>query len=532
VASRGVRPARREALIVFALSAAACAAGAVLLGQDTNFDQRNYHLYTVYAWLTDRDGLDLAPGQIQTWLNPVSYLPAYALIMSAPPIAAGAVLGALASVNGLVLWLLSRSLIGVGGPVRLLSAVAATISGLTGSMFLSFLGSTFSENLCSPLVVGALAAVVVPAGGRALPSPRRFFAAGACLGAACGLKFTHLIYVVGLAGAFLALWPVYRLRLAHMTMFVAGGAAGFLVLGGYWAVRLWSAYDNPMFPFFNAIFRSPWFDPVNFADVRFLPASFPSAAVLYPFEWLVGIRRTTELPFREPRFAVVAVLLPIAMIAALVRTRRVQAVPDADRAAWTPWNFWLASLFFLFSYIVWARQFSYQRYALSLELLTGPMIVLALHAILRSYREAGVVSAALVTAAMLGTEPQDWRRIPYGEDWYGLSFGAPETPALFVMTGSEPSTYIIPFLPAEHRFVRIGGNMPLEPDRRLGRRAATRIASFSGPIRSLNTREIDPAERARLRRFGLEVVDETCQRFPSRMDTFVTCELVRRPDRR
>src|SRR5688500_8071941 len=48
-----------------------CAAVAWWLGQDTNWDLRNYHLYNAYAFLNDRQAMDLAPAGQQTWLNPL-----------------------------------------------------------------------------------------------------------------------------------------------------------------------------------------------------------------------------------------------------------------------------------------------------------------------------------------------------------------------------------------------------------------------------------------------------------------------------
>ncbi len=35
---------------------------------------------------------------------------------------------------------------------------------------------------------------------------------------------------------------------------------------------LWNAFGNPLFPMFNAIFRSPWAETMSYADHRFLLA--------------------------------------------------------------------------------------------------------------------------------------------------------------------------------------------------------------------------------------------------------------------
>src|SRR6266536_309704 len=101
-----------EPVFILCVCVAFTAAYAVWVGQDTNWDQKNYHFYTVHAWLSGRTFGDLAPAQIQTWLNPLPYLLQYLLIQTAPPVVAGLVMGALAGLNGLMLWLLARRLQG------------------------------------------------------------------------------------------------------------------------------------------------------------------------------------------------------------------------------------------------------------------------------------------------------------------------------------------------------------------------------------------------------------------------------------
>src|SRR5262245_58134644 len=51
----------------------------VLLGQDANWDLRNYHLYNPYAFLTGRFWTDLMPAGLQSNFNPLLDLPYYLL---------------------------------------------------------------------------------------------------------------------------------------------------------------------------------------------------------------------------------------------------------------------------------------------------------------------------------------------------------------------------------------------------------------------------------------------------------------------
>lgn len=522
---------RVEYVVVLTLCVTGAAAAAVYLGQDTNWDQRNYHLYAVHAWLTGRTLTDLAPAQIQTWLNPLPYLPNYLLIQHTRPVVAGFVTGAVAGINGLLLWILARrSFDHKRDGVNRLCAGLATVLGMTGSMFVSFLGTTFGE--CSPMVLGALIGVTSGKHDTNHGDARRFLVAGCCLGAACGLKLTNLVYALGLAATLLVLWPSFKLRVWSLLMYAVGGAAGFLAGGGYWAAKLWLDFRNPTFPFFNAIFRSRLYEPVNFADVVYLPKSFMSAMVTSPFEWLLGIYdHSNPMFFREPRFAMVAGLLPLAMIVTVLRSnepRRSDADADAENLA-SGRNFWILSLFCVFSYAIWLDRFGIQRYILTLELLSGVVLLLSLDRLLRSAKEVCVVMGLLVIVSLFWTRPPEWGRIPYGADWFGFPHSdETASPTLYVMTGWDPMAYAILYMPKADRFVRVGGNMPLEPAMPLGERVLRVIHAYTGPIRTLSMGVRDQ-DVPRLQRFGLVIQADSCRSLQSRMDTFWTCLLVRSP---
>ena len=514
-----------EPIIVSCLCIAACAAYAIYAGQDGCWDQRNYHIYVVHAWLTGRTFSDVAPAQIQTWLNPAPHLLQYWLVLHARPVVAGAAMGALAGLNGTLLWMLVRRFQeATSGAYVQLNAALVVGLGLTGSIFLSFLGTTFAEYVCSPFVLAAL--VCLTTTGNTAISTRRFLVAGILLGAACGLKLTNLVYALGMSAALLVLWPFLRFRLRSMMAYAAGGIVGFAMFGGYWATKLWLEFRNPMFPFFNGVFRSPWFEATSFSDARFIPQSLLTALVTYPFDWLVGIHPTAEPFFREPRFAFVAALLPLAIVAVTVG-RSAPASQTTDRGEIR--RLWLLVLFFGFSFVIWLKQFGIQRYALPLELLTGLVVFVSLEQILASARARVTVLALLTLFAVLWTRPPDWERLAYGDNWFGIDPPPrSDTPTLFVMLSWRPTSYVVPYLPRENRYVRLGGNMPLEPGTPLGQRALAIIRQHVGPIKTLTLEEeLEAPERARLERFGLTIARDSCTTFRSRMDTFRTCTAVR-----
>src|SRR4051812_35601818 len=54
------------------------------LGQDDNWDLRNYHWYNPYALLNGRLQIDMAPAQWQSYFNPLIDVPYYLLTTRFP----------------------------------------------------------------------------------------------------------------------------------------------------------------------------------------------------------------------------------------------------------------------------------------------------------------------------------------------------------------------------------------------------------------------------------------------------------------
>ena len=95
---------------------------------------------------------------------------------------------------------------------------------------------------------------------------RWIWIAGGVIGLSFGLKLTELLYIVAI-GATVA---VFSRNWRVIARFAAGTALGAAVGGGAWFAYLLGKYRNPFFPFFNSIFHSSAWKPVDFADERWL----------------------------------------------------------------------------------------------------------------------------------------------------------------------------------------------------------------------------------------------------------------------
>jgi hypothetical protein len=322
-------------------------------------------------------------------------------------------------------------------------------------------------------------------------------------------------------------WPWWLQRgraktLKTLAVFSIAAFAGFAAAQGYWSLELWLRFGSPLFPLYNALFKSPWFEFADFADSRFLPSS-PLDALSYPFQWLLGRHPSSELVFRDARFAVMAGLAVV--VALLIATRRARAVQPGLQQRW------LVIGFTGVSFVVWIALFGISRYLVPLELLSGTVVV-GLAGIALRERWLAPISVTLAVALVGWTVPPDWGRMAWSTDWFGVELPVElqRDDELFVMVGGEPTAYVVPFLPADAVVVRIDGNMRpggVPGRERLSELVRQAIDDHEGPIFSLALEPPSPDQLARLDQFGLRTSAEPCVSFETRMDHIVSCPLTR-----
>jgi hypothetical protein len=426
----------RRALVSFLVVLMSALAGAFYSytsGEDINWDWRNYHEYGAFALLNGRFSVDVAPGGFQTFLNPIVYVPAYILrhFVGAP--LWGILLGAIHGLNLVAIYWLSRSLFGSKASIWTIGA--SLLIAAFGPMTLSEVGTSFADVLTSIPVIAAL--VLILAGGER--ADFRLVLAGMLMGGAVGLKLTNATYFIGAAVSLLFAPRILR----STSLFAVGGAIGGLITGGTWAFTLWQQFGNPVFPFYNSIFRSAEASLNSMADVRFLPRSLLDAAA-YPFYWLIGDHPSSEEAFRDPRFATAFVLLFALVIVA--RYLRTDVLERRD-------NQFL--VFFFVSYGVWLFTFAIHRYAIGLELLSAPLIVLLLSKLIEMLNprkgSATALPFVILTFAIVAwSQPADWFRRPWSAPYQPQLPHALRQPATYLLV-EKPTGYVIPILPMGSR---------------------------------------------------------------------------------
>lgn len=485
-----------DVLVPIAIAIGSLLAGAVytwFVGEDVNWDWQNYHEYNVWAVLTDRYGVDALPPGFQTYFNPAVYFPVYYLRHLLPLPYGLMIIGAVHGLNLLLIYFLIRVLLREAATA---SAIGASILiAAVGPMTLSEVGTSFSDILTALPVIAGCILILAADGSR----PGRYALAGLLIGAAVGLKLTNAVYALGAAAAVLA---ASRPLLATLCLGL-GGAVGALATGGAWGLMLWREMGNPIFPLFNAVFQSPEVMPANIMDWQFLPKGYLDA-LAYPFYWLIGDNRSSEYPFRDARFAV-AMLLILAGVGRMIVTR-VAVVTQRDVQF---------LLFFIVSYAAWLAVFSIQRYAVVLELLCAPLIVLLMvrcfagppasstAGILSPRMNAAIAVAALLIAAW--SQPGDWFRRPWSNPYNPVIPRELHQAADYLVI-DKPLAYIAPRLPAQSRFFQLADiGLPIMPGGVFDRRIRAALKSPGpGGIWELHTRG-KPVREHLLERYGLRI---------------------------
>lgn len=523
------------------------AAVALALGRDVNPDLQNYHFYNAYALLDGRWALDLAPAGMHSFLHPGLDLPYY--LMTRGPLNAwpwlvtvlqAVYFGVLASL------VLAVANLCCHGDARRLTGASLLVAllGLTGAATLPEAGATQNDVQVGCLVLGALLALLLAAGADDGGIRRRAawlrLLAGFLGGAVLALKLTAVVYVPSLAvAAALAARGGAAGRLWSVAILALGGTLGFALVYGFWGWLLWERFGSPFGPFFNDVFRSPWFPPENPRDTTFLPHGI-ARALAYPYFWAHRSEGLVIEPeMADPRFAVGLSALLVASATAVwnrIHAAHPYAFPArcdgaghaSRRAAW------VVMAFVATSYAAWLLAFSILRYAVAIEVLLGVPIWAAARALLEPQRSGDPMhfgawrrGASLCMGAVLGvcamvTQYPDHSRAELGpvRGLKGTVSAAPVSlpdGSLVVAVGMYVS-FLAPFIGGRDvRFVGatewIAGGAwawtsewraaPALASHRLATETGRRIRSHPGPVFVL-LQNPDPAEEGA--RLDLNVV--------------------------
>lgn len=483
----------------------------IILGKDAGWDFRNYHWYDAYAFLRGRLGFDVAVAHHATYFNPLIHLPFYWLATVGTSWLALFYIGALHGLNVLPLYLIARS--ALVPPDNRWLAAALALAGLFGSTVLSMIGRTSYDSVLSVAVLGGLAVMVMKRDAlcaAAAPAAAAAGVAGLLIGAATGLKLVEGFYAGGFALVLVLLPGRPAVRVARLLAGAAGGIAAVLLCSGFWFLALQRATGNPLFPFYNSIFRSPLIDPSYFGSTNFPPEGF-WPTLTFPLRFLLDYRIADDAPFRDLRIPLLYALLPVASVwFVVVPPRSVPMVAASARR--------ILFLFAAGSYAAWIVLFAVYRYLVGLEML-APLLIVAVFDCAPLARRARLAAAAilLLLAALFGYYSFA-DHVSMGDPYVqvsGLSFPDPGN-TMLLMTGDEPMAYLIPSLPPAIPVLRIDGWLAQPADASgLTASMRARVAAYRGDLFLLAAPWERTAADLATTAYGLEIVTAQCREVDS-----------------
>ncbi len=509
---------------LLAIAVLALGALSLGLGQDLNFDLLNYHYYDGYAFLHDRLDRDIVPAGQQGFQAPLIHVFHYLGIAHLPPRLFGFLLGVVHGLNLPLVFLLGLAVLQrEDSRPRYGLALLAAIVGSLGPAAISLLGTTFGDNLVSLPALAALLLVLRDdeAPPRLDPSTAAL-AAGALAGCATGLKLTMASFQVALFVAAAVAWERGRRRWVRLALLAAGSTLGFLLSSGFWYWRLAQRFGNPVFPFANWLFRSPYHSTEGFRDARWMAHS--AFDLLRPFvDTALGHpQRFLEIGMRDLRFLL---LLLAALLVLLVWARSLGRGGPApillDRRAVAFAAYWLTA------YLVWAWVFYYYRYIALLEF-TAPLLLFVLLRPLVPAPRRLAIASALAAAIVLTTHSESWGRRPWHTPWLALPVPplGLQPDSLVLMVG-QPSAFAVPSFREDARFVSLTAVDRFQAPAAWDPLVRQAVATQRGPILLLSNFEFSRAEcDQRASRLGLRPTPR-CEPIRNGALRFRLCELER-----
>lgn len=329
------------------------------------WDFANYHYYNPWAFFNGRLGYDIAPASVNTYFNPLIDMPFYFLVkyFNDFPRFVSAVQGSYYGILLFVFYKICLLFFSGSEKQKVLKVILAMLIGGSGYATFMQLSTTTNE---IQIAIFVLSGFYLSAKGLTEGKISFFVCSGFLLGMAMGLKLTAVIYCAAMGISLILMFRHMECPFVKTGLFALSGLIGFLIVNGYWMWLMWQHFDSPLFPFANKLFKSEYYDLINFSDQRFLSSNWVQF-VFYPFFWAYQEQRyVSEQAFVDPRFAVLW-LIAFVWLVLFIRGKTHTTVLNR-----------FLYIFMFSGYVIWLSYFSIIRYLIPIEMLAAIVIVQAL----------------------------------------------------------------------------------------------------------------------------------------------------------
>ena len=417
----------------------------VWLGQDCWWDLLNYHLYNPFSFLQGTWGNFTMAAGAHSFLNPLPDLYYYFFftVFFEHPFLVAFFAGVPA---GIFLWLVGCISANILAQIEyykknrsflvfLIVLLTATAVGVSCQI-----GINSNEILLGNFVLASFWLLCLFVKDPETQFKKIGWAAFIC-GAATGMKLTVAPFCIALLAGYLLQWKRLNRPFKGLCIFALSGLAGFLVTDGYFMWKLYAQYGNPIFPYYNDIFHSPYFESIYLTDTRHIPPTW-THYLFYPFYWafqLSPYAAEEHALFRDMRLA----LGYLAVIGLAVQWLRKKGEIPVNPLVKT------IIIYTMISYVLWLFSFPIIRYAVVLEFLVVLLCFVLFLTISKKISKIIFISFAVVVIYTTSSQKLGHKNLFKTPTQQVVSF-SPDKPFVednsLVLLLHAPTAYLAPLL--------------------------------------------------------------------------------------
>ena len=234
------------------------------LEREPNWDFYSYHFFNGWAFFNDRLNIDFMPCSIRSYFNPLMDAVMYFLIdrLNNHPLLFIMISGLKYSILMFVSFKLYEFFFEKFDKFnKNLSIIFCLL--FAGSSPIILFGLNF-DNTDIPYAILILVALYIYMDNIFKNSSKQrycyIFFSSLLIGVAIALKYVCVVYSIAIILTTLCLIKKIQKPFKTIGVSILGQIDGFLIAGGWWFATIWNKFGNPLFPYFNNIFKSPFSD--------------------------------------------------------------------------------------------------------------------------------------------------------------------------------------------------------------------------------------------------------------------------------
>jgi len=433
----------------------------LILGQDRNVDFASYHIYNAFSFLNNKIAIDYAAAGINTYLNPLLDSFYYLLNTNLNVYLFGFLIG---FIHGLIYPILIGITFLVLPDLRAeqdyKTLMFLALSGCLTANYLAGLGNSMGDVTTSLFCLTSLLILFkywneISQKDQSIKKITVLIFAGSVIGIATALKLTNAPFALAMMLSFLfAGGSSLKKNIYSSLYFGIGVVIGILAASGFWYLRLWGLFQNPLFPMFSHLFNGIYFPELNSSPYELWVPKNLSQKIFWPYIFTFDYHKVGEGLFRQilwPVFYTLTIFLFIKIVINLKSIKKKAYVNDPQQ---------FVILFISLSYLIWMNFFSIIRYTVTIEVLLPLAIFILLKNFFKNngsrYAKRIIIISTLITlSGGYGT----WGHTKWASPPFFIEkplIANPEKAAVFLVGGS-PIAWVISQMPNNLSFISIGG---------------------------------------------------------------------------